>query len=239
MRTMTDIAAPSFVMAGTVADNAAFLAGKVGEVGLCFFEGASCLAYGEADMPPALARLPLRWHVHLPVDLPWGQGGAAAARMARAVYDKAAYLAPHCAVLHPPVDFSLEEQGALLREFALVWGNACPLALENIEHGDFSLLAPDAVCDFCFCLDVGHLLAFGQERILKQKTLMERVRLVHWSAPGDGDRHLPLTALTPSQHARARAVGALLPQGVRHLIEVFRWAGVVESFPVLAQILEG
>ncbi|MDO5484253.1 MAG: hypothetical protein Q4F27_05035, partial [Desulfovibrionaceae bacterium] len=77
------LAAPSFVLPGTVAENAAFLAGKVDEVALCLFEAQACLAYTAADMPAALADLPLRWHVHLPVDLPWPTtAGKAEARRA-------------------------------------------------------------------------------------------------------------------------------------------------------------
>jgi len=37
------LAAPSFVLPAGVAENARFLAGKVDEVGLCFFETQSCL----------------------------------------------------------------------------------------------------------------------------------------------------------------------------------------------------
>ena len=78
------IAAPSFVIAANVADNAVFLAHKVDEVGLCLFETRGCLDYGPADLPASLAHLPLRWHAHLPVDLPWPASAAAnATRPAR------------------------------------------------------------------------------------------------------------------------------------------------------------
>ena len=72
------LAAPSFVLPGTVAANARFLAHKVDEVALCFFEARACLAYGPEDLPPDLADLPLRWHVHLPVDQPWPARAAGA-----------------------------------------------------------------------------------------------------------------------------------------------------------------
>ncbi len=69
------LAAPSWVMPGTVATNCAFLATRVDEVGLLFFEHQSALAYGPEDLPPSLAELPLTWHVHLPLDLPMHRAG--------------------------------------------------------------------------------------------------------------------------------------------------------------------
>ena len=101
------IAAPSFVIAANVADNASFLAHKVDEVGLCLFEAHSCLKYGPADLPASLARLPLRWHAHLPVDLPWptqvtaGNAHPAreAAQLALAVLDR----------VHKPISSRLVE----------------------------------------------------------------------------------------------------------------------------------
>ena len=49
------LAAPSFVLPGTVAENARFLSGRVDEMALCFFEAQACLKYGENDLPPDLA----------------------------------------------------------------------------------------------------------------------------------------------------------------------------------------
>ena len=73
------VAAPSFVLPGNIVENVRFLAGRVEEVALCFFENAACLAYTEQDLPPDLRDLPLRWHVHLPFDLPWPEKASAAA----------------------------------------------------------------------------------------------------------------------------------------------------------------
>src|SRR5574344_135891 len=98
-----NIAVPSCVIPAHIPENAAFLTGKVREVGLCFFESASCLAYGPDVLPAALAELPLPWHVHLPLDLPWQDGGLRAAETACRLLEKIAYLSPCGAVLHPPV----------------------------------------------------------------------------------------------------------------------------------------
>lgn len=237
------LAAPSFVLPGTVAENARFLAGRVEEVALCCFETAACLAYTAADLPPELARLPLRWHLHLPVDLPWTEGGGGAADAALAVWDRVAYLGPRLAVLHPPAGADGPETAArALAAFAARWrlGGGPPLLLENVPGCELTGLGA-AFLDrhgLGVCLDVGHLLGYAQASLLASE-LPERARLVHWSAPGDRpghDRHLPLDAFTREQRAVA---GALLrrfsPEAV-HLLEVFHWAGVAASRRYLAEL---
>lgn len=86
------LAAPSWVGSGTILDNCAFLAGRVDEVGLLFFESTSCLAYTEQDLPASLGELPLTYHVHLPVDLPMREP-AKAADICLALLNKTAFLA--------------------------------------------------------------------------------------------------------------------------------------------------
>lgn len=239
------IAAPSCLVRGTVADNARLLArtlaGQVSEVGLCFFEAQSCLAYTEADLPPDLATLPLQWHVHLPVDLPWHQGGAAAAALALALMDTITWLAPRMAVLHPP-DGRPEAKGALLYDFARAWRMSCdvPVLLENICANPLTDLPPESIALYNICLDVGHMLGYAQYDLPRRADLMSRVTLLHWSAPGAagaGDQHLPLTAFTKAQvHAATQAL-ARVPANATHMIEVFSLSGVQASIPVLAHIL--
>lgn len=236
------LAAPSFVLPGTVAENARFLAGRVEEVGLCCFETAATLAYTGADLPPELAALPLRWHVHLPEDLPWAQGGDAAAGAALAVLGRVAYLSPHLAVLHPPVEVNAAEARELLAEFAARWRarGAPPLLLENIRGCQLTELGPDFLGrhGLGVCLDVGHLLGYAQDELLASG-LPERARLVHWSAPGpaggpERDRHLPLPELTRGQRAVALTLLRRFPAGAVHLPEVFDWPGVAASASWLA-----
>lgn len=236
------IAAPSFVMPGTVGENACFLSGRVAEVGLCLFEAQACLNYGPDDLPPVLADLPLSWHAHLPVDLPWEAGGAAAAFLALAVLDKVTYLSPRFAVLHPPgvAHGDAAQQAALLARFAVAWRqrSRIPVLLENIGGCPLTdMLEVFEGGDFGVCLDVGHLLGYGQNRLRETPQVMERVRLVHWSAPGDGDQHLPLSFLAPSQRTTACQTAAALPADVTHLVEVFHWGGVEASLPVLNALL--
>lgn len=241
------IAAPSFVIPAGVAENARFLAGKVAEVGLCLFETAACLRYGPQDLPPDLALLPLRWHAHLPVDLPWpAKSGAAAhpsreaANAALAVLEKTAFLRPRRAVLHPPQG-APDAQRRLLEDFARHWRRetSVPLLLENVEHSDVLCLGQDFLAEqgIGFCLDVGHLLGYAQDNLL-QSTLPEGAAMAHWSAPGERDQHLPLTALTPPQWRTAAALLARLPGNAAHMVEVFNWSGVARSLPVLAALAQ-
>ena len=244
------IAAPSFVIAANVADNASFLAHKVDEVGLCLFETRGCLDYGPADLPADLARLPLRWHAHLPVDLPWpasAPAGAArpareAARLTLAVLDRVHALVPQmtlqAAVLHPP-EGSPALQRRLLADFARFWQTqeqaAPPLLLENVAHSDVFCLGGSFLADhgLGLCLDVGHLLGYVQKGLL-HSALPHQAAMLHWSAPGNGDQHLPLTALTPEQRRIAQGLMAVAPSTATHMVEVFNWDGLSASLPVLA-----
>lgn len=236
------IAASSCVIPGTLAENMRFLAKRVPEVGLCLFEARSCLEYGLADVPAGLADLPLRTHVHLPVDLPWEAGGAAAAALALAVLGKVSYLHPRLAVLHPPdTTFgSLEDRKALVQAFMEMWRrySGLPVLLENVAGCPLTDMA-DLICrqELGICLDFGHVLGYHQDALAACPDLLRRVQLVHWSAPGRQDQHLPLTALTPDQKAWLRQTASLLPSGITHLVEVFHWNGVEASLPVLKELV--
>ena len=238
------IAAPSFVIPAGVAENARFLAGKVDEVGLCLFETRACLNYGPHDLPHDLAALPLRWHAHLPVDLPWPQKSTAAqsaypartaATLARQVLKKAAFLEPRYAVLHPPKGSPLMQR-RLLAGFAHHWKKHChvQLLLENVAHSDIHSLGQGFLQDhgLGLCLDVGHLLGYGQKNLLLS-TLPEQASLVHWSAPGDGDRHLPLTAFTGPQMQTAADLMVRFCATAVHMAEIFNWKGLADSLPIL------
>lgn len=96
------LAAPSWVIPGTVADNCHFLSGKVDEVALLFFETESCLAYSEHDLPAVLNETGLSFHIHHPLDLPWHKGGTRVAEIVLALSEKASHLNPVAHVVHPP-----------------------------------------------------------------------------------------------------------------------------------------
>lgn len=246
------MAAPSFVIPATVAENAQFLSGKIDEVGLCLFETQGCLKYGPADLPASLADLPLRWHAHLPVDLPWptqvragdARPAREAARLALAVLEKVRALVPRmtlrAAVLHPP-EGTAAHQRRLLADFATHWHGhklpAPPLLLENVAHSDVACLGDGFLADhgLGLCLDVGHLLGYAQCALL-HSALPSQAAMLHWSAPGSGDQHLPLAALTPSQRYTALRLMADAPPTATHMVEIFNWDGLAASLPVLATL---
>lgn len=254
---LLSIAVPSWVKPGTVADNATFLAGKVAEVGLCCFEWQASATMEEADLPASLATLPLRWHVHLPTDL--SVDGQEAAREALAVWKRVAFLHPRVAVLHLP-PFANGAGLTWLRHFMALWRQEglAPelLAVENVRGASPLDYGPDLwKLGVSFCLDVAHAIAYAQEHLWNGDAFscqcMQRLRLSHWSAPGDpkpdgapADRHLPLTECTPAQRASLlQAVSQLKPLRRYNdsanrtvMIEVFDWENVLRSWPVLQEL---
>ena len=249
-----DLAVPSWVFPGTMRDNAAFLRGRVAEMGLCCFERAASLVMDEADLPAlsdAVGGANLRFHVHLPLDL-WeacpGQGedpaqaeaaGREAATTALVLMHKLAPLRPRMAVLHPPLG---PKAAPALAAFFDLWTRELPaalLAVENIKGQDLRALAGPILASGCgICLDAAHLVAYAQEALLDCPDLLARVTLTHWSAPGaprGEDRHQGLDRLDPATLTLFRRVARLTPR-VRPLVEVFDWRGVLASLPVLEQL---
>jgi hypothetical protein len=247
------LAAPSCVLPGTVLENCRFLAGRVDSVGLCLFESAPCLAYTDADLPLELASLPgrdgqpMRYHAHLPLDLPWHQGPEAVARVCIALATGLAHLRPEAFVLHPPADVDA------LERFLAIWqaGGQDPslLCLENIADNDLAQTLPLTYAYNCgFCMDFGHALAYGQQWLLEHGDFLARTRMLHVYAPGargavPGHRHLPLPCLEPLDlvilerfldavsQARGTEAGLLV-------LELFSWSGIEESLDLVAPWLQ-
>ncbi len=238
------IAAPSCVLPDTVAGNALFLASRVQEVGLCLFESEACLNYTDQDLPKELANLPLNWHVHLPVDLPWHLDGKRAAELALKVMGKVQYLKPRLAVLHPPatIDNNQDLQEKLLLSFAKTWYNQTqiPILLENIDGAPLANLNPKIFNNhhspIGICLDVGHMLGFNQTEMLCQSALLKHVRLIHWSAPGKKDEHLALEHFSVKELAVVRELMHHLPHNICHMLEIFNWHGIEQSYPILKEL---
>ncbi|MFV0422036.1 cobamide remodeling phosphodiesterase CbiR [Oleidesulfovibrio sp.] len=251
------LAAPSWVIPAGVAENCRYLAGRVDEVGLLFFESEACLAYTHQDLPHDLAELPLRWHVHLPVDLPWGgQGadicsaaddGAAAARICTMLMDKVTFLGAGqnavMGVVHPPAFCSGEYAAIALQAFAKVWTqsgrNTRDILLENIK-GQSLLDLKDVVLgyDMSVCLDTGHLLAYCQHGLLGEPHLMQRIRMLHLNAEVDGGKHAPLTVMNDEEQQLCRKVLALAPRDCIVMMELFKWHEIEASLPLVETWLQ-
>ena len=265
------LAAPSWVMPGTLAENCVFLATKVDEVGLLFMESAACLAYGERDLPGFLANLPFSCHMHLPMDLPMDTPARAAAICAE-LLDKTADLPvgghwrEHAedslfseltagygqtgkerpamrAVLHPPAHDPADAglAGRRLANFAETWlslgKSPSRLLLENVRGNDLTELAgPIREYGFGLCLDMGHILAYGQEKLLRRQDLLGRARMLHASAPGQGHRagqHLPLTSLDADGQRQAARICGCVPDDAVVMLELFSWPHIEKSLPLL------
>ena len=242
------LAAPSWVMPGTVAENCHFLAGKVDEVGLLFLETAASLAYTETDLPPSLASLPLSFHVHLPVDLP--PCGAESATLCHRLMEKVAFLQTKRAVLHPlptpalgsePDPELLATAAQYLLDFSRTWKHfgrdTADILLENTWQCDLTALLPVIASQgFSLCLDTGHALAWNQLFLFAHPEILTRVRMVHCSAPGRDaakGQHLPLTALSPCEAAALREMLFSVSQTAVYMLELFTADDFFGSLPVL------
>ncbi|BBD09757.1 putative uncharacterized protein [Desulfovibrio ferrophilus] len=230
------VAAPSFVIPDTVGANCHFLEGLFPEVGLCLFETDSCLAYGDQDLPPDLPGLNLDYHVHLPLDLPWAQGAEAAAQATLDLVTKTAFLNPRFYVLHPP-----GTTGELER-FCTLWHNAGlqnrDLLLENIEGNDLdALLGVSGDLGLSLCLDLGHMLSYEQQFLLRVAD-WNRVRMLHVNAPGKSSRHEALTSLGPEGKILLQALLEHSRPETTVMLEIFGEQGLFDSAALLAQWME-
>ena len=224
------IAAPSFVWPARVGDNCHYLENMVDEVAVIFFETQACLDYTDKDLPPDLARLDLSYHVHLPLDLPWFRGAKEVHRLSQALARKTDFLRPRGFVLHPPAD------PHLLREFLRLWSRSrspANLYLENIQGNELSAAWPLIREYGCpVCLDLGHLLAFGQEDLLQKPDLLERTAMLHLYAPGAEGEHESLSRFDPRNFRVLHNILPHLPANSVIVLELFHPEKLVESLDI-------
>ena len=105
------------------------------------------------------------------------------------IFEHCKRINPWAAVAHlPPVQISHAEEK--LVEFIKCWQSHLPLntlALENVRdaaHQDYEqLLCLENYKDLLLCLDIAHAISFEQKSIINYNSLMNKVALVHWSAP--------------------------------------------------------
>lgn len=234
------IAAPSCVLPAPVAENCTFLAQQFDEIALAFFETETCLAYTGQDLPPGLASLPVSWHVHLPLDLPWVAGAEHVAEAVLGLARKVDHLSPGGFVLHPP---GRPDELARLARLLLAEGiRPEALLVENIAGRDLEAMWPVIEdLDLGVCLDLGHMLVHGQEDFFGLPGLAGRVGMVHLNAPDPvkPSRHASLSLL--DAHGRAlmgRLLECLAPEGVV-VLELFNEAALADSLDVLRAHFHG
>ncbi|WP_319778713.1 cobamide remodeling phosphodiesterase CbiR [Maridesulfovibrio sp.] len=231
------LAAPSWVIPGTVVENCRFLAGKVDEIALLFFEAKSCLAYTEADLPHKLLETGLSFHIHHPLDLPWEEGGRKAAEVVLALNKKAAHLNPSAHVVHPPA--AGPAAAGLIGEFAeiIVRSEIRPetVLFENIKENSLCGLT-EIISGFGMkiCLDLGHILAYAQNDLLYEDHIEGLVSMLHLNAPGPKGRHLGLDKLDAEG---LEIMGVLLKMLVKDgtvTVEVFEEDSFFKSLQLLS-----
>ena len=244
------VAVTSWLTPGTAAYNAAFLAAKpsleaagcrIAEMGICCYCLDDSLNFSPADWPsPGQLPEPFTFHVHLPGDLPWHDStrlsGQLAGEKAVQLVRMLSELHVTRAVVHPPDN---EDAISRFAGFLKVWtgaGLACEdLMAENLNGANpafWHWLIHDT--SVSVCLDVAHMLAYNQQDWTMQLP-PERVRLTHWSAPGQTpgvDLHGPLSSLTPEQLEWARRAAVRFASAMP-MLEVFSWEHARESMPVL------
>jgi hypothetical protein len=231
------MAAPSFVIPAGAAENSRFLADYFSEISLLFFETEACLKYTDLDLPPDLANLPVKWHVHLPLDLPWYRGLDTAFEKIAGLIKKAAYLSPHVYVLHPPTVPNMLVP--LAHKFHEVEIDPANILLENVDETDLVSLWDEALeGGYSTCLDLGHIITYSQHSILDLPGLWETVRMLHLYAPGEKGRHTSLVNLDKNGQELLRTMIEHF-QGNTLTMEVFDEKGIFESADLLARLLSG
>jgi len=228
------LAAPSCVLPAGIAENSAFLAQDFDEIALAFFETGSCLAYTETDLPPGLAQLPVSWHMHLPLDLPWTAGVDRVAEAVLRLRDRAAHVSPRQFVLHPPQ--TPGELAELARR--LEAGGLAPaqLLVENIAGRDLALHWPVIEsAGLGVCLDLGHMLVHGQQEFLALPGLAGRTRMLHLNAPDPlkPARHASLAVLDAAGRGLCKRLLETLAPGGVVVLELFGEAALFDSLRVL------
>ncbi len=228
---------PSFVIPGTIRENVLVLKDLVTEVGLTFFDSRACLDYTREDLPPDPAELGLRYHVHLPLDLNWRLGADHVFSTVRPLVNKADYLKPDKFVLHPP------QSPGSLQDFAALWKKAglepSGLLLENVQGRDLAGLWEVIKGEgLGICLDVGHIMAYGQMNILEQDLVWERTSLVHVYGREDHAGHSGLGVMSDEGKRVLELILSRVEDGTTVLLEIFSLQDFLDSKVILFQMAD-
>ncbi len=231
------VAAPSWVIPGTVAENCRYLKGRVQEVGLLFFETAGSLAYTERDLPVDLAETGLSFHIHHPLDLPWHEGADKIAQIMSILSKKVSHLNPVAHILHPPkagphAENLLSDLAEKLREAAIDPEN---VFIENIKENSLkNNIEVIRDCGFNVCLDLGHMQAYDQHKLLDKEGIWDLVKMLHLNGPGKGGRHESLEKLDKQGVKLLDCFFENFIKGGTVTVEVFDQNGFFNSLQYLA-----
>ena len=113
------------------------------------------------------------------------------------------------------------------------------ILLENVEETDLTTMWDDArKGGYSTCLDLGHILAYGQDSILNLPDLWETVRMLHVYAPGKRGKHTSLANLDEEGEKLLRTMFKYF-RGDTVTLEVCDEKGIFESVELLAGLLSG
>ncbi len=240
------IGATSFILPASVEENVRYLAGKVDDVQLLFFESSWQARLPSPIDVDCLAQFSSMhsYTVHLPLDLRLGaQDGALRMRGVEEI----CRIVEVCDCLNPVAyDLHLNREGKMSE---VTWHNHCTeslrvlqerlgsawdkLCVENIDY-DFALVAEVvATCEVKVCVDFGHLHHFGfaDEHCFATYDIQH----IHLHGVQDGKDHQPLLdADIPFLQRLGQEMVAFNYTGVVTL-EVYKSEWLSESLDVLKQ----
>jgi sugar phosphate isomerase/epimerase len=251
------VGATSYVIPGSLLENAHFLAGRVRDMELVLFD----LDGGPSNLPSpseveALAglgaQLDLSYTVHLPLDLLWdGDGEDVSLLKARRVIELTRPLQPQAFVAH--LDGRSVQSGAEQRamedwlsqalrtmERVAEWaGGLEQVALENLEGYPLDFLEP--VCERLLvrrCVDVGHLWLDGHDPLPFLRAALPRTAVIHLHGLSGGRDHQSLAGIPLLQ--MDAVMGCLLEEGYQGVLtlEVFGKTDFTSSLAALVSSMQ-
>jgi sugar phosphate isomerase/epimerase len=245
------IGTTSYIAEAGILENLKFLAGRVSEVQLVLFETPALSNIPTeaevADFKAVAGDAGLAFTVHLPGDIELGSRDralreASVERLKRIV-GLTSPLSPICWVLHIPLPqegdnaedclVRLEnDMGAVIGEF----GSPRDLAIENIHRGFVLEQRLIEAFDTSACIDVGHLLVFGEDVWGHLDRWLPRCRNVHIHGVRGGRDHESLACL-PGNFVRELFCRLALESGLETVtMEVFGRDDFESSVEALARV---
>jgi sugar phosphate isomerase/epimerase len=251
MRTPFRLGTTSYILPDALLPNVRFLADKVRDVELLFFEVDE--AQNALPNPKvfteleALARAhDLTYTVHLPLALRLGEAGAQAeAALVRSerVIEATRFLDPFAYVAHlgsapaPGLAEWVERAASALTRLGALAGGLDRLAVENSGETQPGIAAVLALAPASRCVDVGHLWVAGEDPIPQLVQDQSRLRLVHLHGVAQRD-HQSLARVPPSELRRVlhwllqKAFGGVVT------LEVFNQDDFWSSYHAVLEVLE-
>lgn len=215
------IGATSFVLPADVSENVAFLAERVDDIQLLFFESASKAALPHkvniSHLKNVASEHNVTYTVHLPTDLSLGSSkqvlrDEAVVEILR-LMDELASLAPQAFDLHLNLESGLEQAvwlENLHKSFSYLAGalgsERSRIAVENIDYPFSSVRSLVLEHGFSLCLDIGHALRYGEvaDLLIQDIPLAQHI---HFHGVEGGSDHQEISS---SHEDLSRALGNAL-----------------------------